>query len=64
MSSGGKLHNRYWNGSTWSDLKTFAFTSDIPTKTSQLTNDSGYVTGGPYLPLSGGTLSGILSLNY
>lgn len=27
------------------------------TKVSQLTNDSGFVTGGPYLPLSGGTLS-------
>ena len=28
----------------------------IPTKTSQLTNDSGYITGS-YLPLSGGTLN-------
>ena len=29
----------------------------IPTKTSQLTNDSGFVTGS-YLPISGGTLTG------
>lgn len=28
------------------------------TKLSQLTNDSGYITGGPYLPLSGGTMTG------
>lgn len=27
----------------------------IPTNTSQLTNDSGFVTGGPYIPLSGTT---------
>ena len=32
------------------------YTSYVPTKTSQLTNDNGFVTGGPYLPLSGGTL--------
>ena len=36
---------------------TLALTSQIPTKVSQLTNDSGYVTGGPYLPLTGGTLT-------
>lgn len=29
------------------------------TKVSQLTNDSGFVTGGPYLPLSGGKLSNL-----
>lgn len=30
---------------------------NIPTKLSDLLNDSGYITGGPYLPLSGGTLT-------
>ena len=30
----------------------------VPTKTSDLTNDSGFITGGPYLPLSGGTMTG------
>lgn len=36
----------------------------IPTKTSQLTNDSNFATGdlGNYLPLTGGTLTGNLSL--
>ena len=34
----------------------------IPTKTSQLTNDSGFITGS-YLPISGGTLTGTLNLN-
>lgn len=42
---------------SWSGWGTVAWTSDIPTKVSQLTNDSGYVTGGPYLPLSGGTMN-------
>lgn len=41
-----------------SDWKQLAFIDNIPTKTSQLTNDSGYVTGGPYLPLDGGTMKG------
>ncbi len=36
--------------------------TDIPTKTSQLTNDSGFITGS-YLPTSGGTLTGDLTLN-
>lgn len=43
----------------------FANTSDIPTKTSQLTNDSNFATTGDlgnYLPLTGGTLTGHLSL--
>lgn len=40
----------------WKDWHKLAYTSDIPTKVSQLTNDSGYVTGGPYLPLSGGIM--------
>lgn len=39
----------------WKEL---AWVSDIPTKTSQLVNDSGFITGGPYLPLSGGVLKG------
>lgn len=34
--------------------------SSIPTKTSQLSNDSGFITGS-YLPISGGTLTGNLS---
>ncbi len=37
-------------------------TPTIPSKTSQLTNDSGFITGS-YLPISGGTLTGNLSLN-
>ena len=36
-------------------------TPTIPSKTSQLTNDSGFITGS-YLPISGGTLTGDLSL--
>lgn len=43
----------------------FATTSQIPTKTSQLTNDSNFATTGnlsSYLPLTGGTLTGHLSL--
>ena len=31
-------------GSVWSSIKWIAWTSDIPTKISQLTNDSGYIT--------------------
>lgn len=46
----------------WNDWHKLAYISDIPTKISQLTNDSGYVTGGPYLPLSGGTMSGNLNM--
>lgn len=34
----------------------------IPTKTSQLTNDSGFITGS-YLPISGGTLTGDTTFN-
>ena len=39
------------------DWHQIAYKTDIPTETSQLTNDSGYVTGGPYLPLSGGRMN-------
>lgn len=41
------------NSIAWNKI---AYTSEIPTKVSQLTNDSGFVTGGPYLALSGGTI--------
>lgn len=45
---------------------TIALISDIPTKTSQLINDSGFITEhqdlSGYLPLSGGTLTGKLTL--
>ena len=39
----------------------YAQTSQIPTKTSQLNNDSGYITNsalGSYMPLSGGSFTG------
>lgn len=35
----------------------------VPTKTSQLENDSGFITGGNYLPLSGGTVTGSVQVN-
>ena len=50
FSSDGRIYDRYIsngsfpttvNGGSW---KKIAFTSDIPTKTSSLTNDSGYLT--------------------
>lgn len=55
-SSGGNAHELAFtgngcifhrNGSTtsWSDWSQIAYTSNIPTKVSQLTNDSGYITG-------------------
>jgi hypothetical protein len=50
------LHHRTAASDTWGAWKTLAYTDAIPTKVSQLTNDSGFVTGGPYLPLSGGAL--------
>ena len=43
------------NGNPW---RQFAFTTDIPTKLSQLTDD---VVAGRYLPLSGGTLNGSIT---
>lgn len=42
------------------DWSAFAFTSDIPTKLSQLTDD---VVAGKYLPLSGGTVNGDLKVS-
>lgn len=34
------------------------------TKVSQLTNDAGYVTGGPYLPLSGGSMTDAATIKF
>lgn len=61
---------RFWQGintTTMSNVGTLAYTYDIPTKTSQLTNDSGFLTSLPshshsYLPLSGGTVTGTIYL--
>lgn len=41
----------------------FVTSAAIPTNLSQLNNDLGFVTGGPYLLLTGGTLSGSIRLN-
>lgn len=55
FSSDGRIYNRYIsngsfattvNGGSW---KKIAFTSDIPTKVSQLINDSGYLTSRGYI---------------
>lgn len=65
LSSDGRMYYRTMMnqtldaGVTWNKV---AWTTDIPTKVSQLTNDSGFITGGPYLPLTGGTLSGNLTV--
>lgn len=48
------LYFRYFSPDSFSDWKALAFTSDIPTKLSQLTDD---VVAGKYLPLSGGTIT-------
>ena len=53
----GNLFTRGKNSGTWTAWKKVAYINDLPTKVSQLTNDSGFVTGGPYLPLAGGTLN-------
>lgn len=47
-------------GGSWRDWRRFAFTSDIPTKLSQLTDD---VVAGNYLSLTGGTVNGSITLN-
>lgn len=59
FSSDRRLYFRSANGVDINSLawNTIAYVSEIPTKVSQLTNDSGYVTGGPYLPLAGGTMN-------
>ena len=45
-SSNQRAYVRYWQnaGGVMGTWKTLAYTSDIPTKTSQLTNDSGFLT--------------------
>ena len=52
-------HNGAGKSATFSDV---GRAMGVPTKTSQLTNDSGFITGS-YLPISGGTLTGELILN-
>lgn len=49
------------NSITWNKI---AYVSEIPTKVSQLTNDSGYVTGGPYLPLAGGNMADTATIKF
>lgn len=56
LSHSGKIHTRYRSGGSFKAWNALAFTSDIPTKLSQLTDD---VVAGKYLPKSGGTLSGV-----
>ena len=71
MDSTGRLHTRNNTGSTsWGALQTIAFKSDIPTKVSQLTNDSGYLTSRGYIGTTAvqassaaQALSGITNLN-
>ena len=65
FSSDRRLYFRSANGEDINSLgwNTIAYVSEIPTKVSQLTNDSGFVTGGPYLPLSGGTMTGSTTVN-
>ena len=77
FSSNGRIYARYIsnnsfstsaNGSSWNRI---AWTSDIPTKISQLTNDSGYVTSSGVTSvatgtgLTGGTITstGTISIN-
>lgn len=57
-SSDSRAYIRYWQnaGGVMGTWKTLAYTSDIPTKLSDLTDDLGVVTGGPYLSLTGGTI--------
>ena len=54
-----QIRNYSPSSASWGDWKTIAFTSDIPTKLSQLTDD---VVAGKYLSLAGGTVNGILSV--
>lgn len=58
-SSTHKLYFRQRWISDWGGWNTLAFTSDIPTKLSQLTDD---VVSGNYLSTKGGTVNGILSV--
>lgn len=54
-TSNQRFFCRFETNNEWSDWIKFAFTSDIPTKLSQLTDD---VVSGKYLPLSGGEVNG------
>ena len=68
---GTRLKARFGNydtssGNSWTDLKELAWTTDIPTKVSQLENDSSFITidhTHSYLPLTGGTLSGPIEIS-
>lgn len=44
FDANGLHHRTSKDDTTWNSWKKLAYTSDIPTKTSQLTNDSGYIT--------------------
>ena len=44
VRSGVGIQNNGVGNEDWNDWHTLAYTSDIPTKVSQLTNDSGYLT--------------------
>ena len=44
FDANGLHHRTSKDNTTWNSWKKLAYTSDIPTKTSQLTNDSGYIT--------------------
>lgn len=59
FSSDKRLYFRSANGEDINSLgwNKVAYVSEIPTKISQLTNDSGFVTGGPYLSLAGGNMN-------
>ena len=56
FDANGLHHRTSKDDTTWNSWKKLAYTSEIPTKVSQLTNDGGFVTGGPYLPLAGGSM--------
>jgi hypothetical protein len=53
FSKDNPLYYRSNYTNAWQQI---AYISDIPTKLSDLTDDLGVVTGGPYLPLTGGTI--------
>lgn len=55
-----QIRNYSPSSASWGDWKTIAFTSDIPTKLSQLTDD---VVAGKYLSLAGGTVNGSITAN-
>jgi hypothetical protein len=44
FTDNGNIHYRDWSGVAWSAWMKIANTSDIPTKLSQLSNDSGFIT--------------------